>query len=48
MEEALKIFTVTAASIFSLGAVWSSHKEDYARAAWRIGFACFMLLAHTA
>ena len=48
MEESLKIFTVVAASIFSLGAAWSSHKEDYAKAAWRIGFACFMLLQHAA
>lgn len=48
MEEAIEIFTVAAAIIFSLGAVWSSYKEDYARAAWRIGAACFMLLHHIA
>ena len=48
MEGALKIFAVSAASIFSLGAAWSSYKEDYARAAWRIGIACFMLLPHIA
>ena len=48
MEAVAHLITSAFAICLVSGAAWSSYKEDYARAAWRIGFACFMLLAQMA
>lgn len=46
MSEVLYILLFIGSGLYSFGAILSAHRKDFARAAWRMAFACWLSIPY--